>query len=299
MTLALRIVSLAGFATAIWVLVYTAARTTEVTVTPHLGLRGLKRRRALEQNGLLAAIDPLLRLVARWMRFVPAGQLRQRAAELLERGGDWLGLDPDELLALCALSAAFTLAAGGAVAYATEIPIALLPFCAGLGAALPYFALTGEVARRAKAIDRALPGAIDLGALCMTAGLSFPQALEEIVAKSGDPEDPLNEELTLVLHELRLGWTRARALTRFAERAGTEAVRSFVNAVVQSESRGTPLVNVLQIQATTLRQRRSARGEEAAARAAVLMMLPLMLILVAIVLLLLGPFLLQGMASGL
>ncbi|MEZ4339553.1 MAG: hypothetical protein R3B82_23265, partial [Sandaracinaceae bacterium] len=62
--------------------------------------------------------------------------------------------------------------------------------------------------------------------------------------------------------------------------------------------KGNPLAEVLRIQATMLRMRRSVMAEEAAARAAVLMMGPLMLIFCAIILVLLGPFIVQSMESG-
>lgn len=297
MTLALRILSLVGVGAAIAVAVY-AATSGAIASEKRLGLRGLKRRRALERSASFASVEPWVRLFAKWATFVPIGAGRARLEETLEHGGDWLGLDPDELIALSALAGVAGAALGVPLAWALDLPDAVVLFTLGLGAATPYIALTGEVQRRAKTIDRALPGAIDLAALCMTAGLAFPNALEQIVTKSGDPEDPLNEEIALVLHQLRLGWTRRRALESFASRVPTQAVRSFVAAVVQSEQRGTPLVEILQIQASTLRQRRSVSGEEAASRAAVLMLIPLMLILAAIIVLLMGPFVIQGMQSG-
>jgi tight adherence protein C len=296
MTQGLRLASIAAAAIAIFIAAYAAART-ETAKDNHFGLRGLKRRRAQEKNALFAFADPILKLLARWSAFVPIDGVRRRIAATLVHAGDWLGLEVDEFVALSVLGGAMGGAAGSGAAFLLDLPGVLAPFLAGLGAALPYIAVTGEVQRRAKTIDRALPGAIDLAALCMTAGLSFPHAIEQIVEK-GDPEDPLHEELSLVLRQLRLGWTRTRALASFGDRVPSQAVRSFVNAVAQSEERGTPLVDVLRIQATTLRQRRSASGEEAASRAAVLMIVPLMLILASILVFLMGPFLIQAMASG-
>jgi tight adherence protein C len=67
--------------------------------------------------------------------------------------------------------------------------------------------------------------------------------------------------------------------------------------VVQAEEKGNPLAEVLQIQATMLRMRRSVAAEESAARAGVLMMGPLMLIFATIMLIILGPFAVN-IASG-
>lgn len=92
-----------------------------------------------------------------------------------------------------------------------------------------------------------------------------------------------------------MGRTRREALLSFAERMPSTAARNFVNAVVQAEDKGNPLVEVLQVQAHVLRTRRSVAGEEAAARASVLLALPLVLLLGCILLVMLGPFLVNGM----
>jgi tight adherence protein C len=73
-------------------------------------------------------------------------------------------------------------------------------------------------------------------------------------------------------------------------------VQDFAHAVIQAERRGTPLAEVLEVQARVLRMRRSVAAEEAAARASVLLMLPLLLLLLAVLLLLFGPFLVNGVA---
>lgn len=297
MTLALRIASLVGIGLGIATFVYIGA-STDIGEDRTLGLRGLKRRRALEHNALFAAANPLIRFLARGAVLVPLGNARARLSETLEHAGDWLGLDANEFVGLSLLTAIGGLAVGAPSILALDLPGAAIVFMAGLGAALPYIIVTGEAQRRAKTISRALPGAIDLGALCMTAGLSFPQTITQIVSRSGSDDDPLNEEFSLILQQLRLGKTRKRALQRFAERVPSATVRSFVSAVVQSEERGTPLTKILQIQARTLRERRSVSAEEAASRAAVLMIMPLMLIFAAIIIILLGPFVIQGQASG-
>ncbi len=297
MTVALRAIAVAGLALGLWLFVYLGVGS-DIGEERTLGLRGLQRRRALQDSTLFATLSPLVRFFARAAGVVPLAGLRPRIASLLTHAGDWLGLDVNEFLALTGVSVVGTLAVGVPAVFWLELPPVAILFVAGLGVALPYILVTGEAQQRARAIDRALPGAIDLGSLCMTAGLSFPQALGQIVNHSGGARDPLNEELSFILQQLHLGRTRKAALLLFAERVPTTAVRSFVNATVQSEERGTPLSEVLQIQAQTLRQQRTASGEQAASRAAVLMIVPLMLILSATIILLLGPFLLQGSASG-
>ena len=77
-----------------------------------------------------------------------------------------------------------------------------------------------------------------------------------------EKKDSLYEELCRMLQELALGKTHAQALQGFAERAPTELVREFVSNVIQSERRGTPLVEVLTIQAEVARSQALPDGGE-------------------------------------
>jgi tight adherence protein C len=160
--------------------------------------------------------------------------------------------------------------------------------------AMATYVQVGRVAdRRARDISRGLPYVIDLLALAMSAGLDFPGGVRQIIMRSSDRADALNEELERILQELSLGHTRKDALLAFADRSGIVPVREFVNAVVQAEQRGNPLAETLTIQATVSRQRRSMRAEEAAERSATLIYAPLALLMVSILLLIGGPLVLK------
>jgi tight adherence protein C len=158
-----------------------------------------------------------------------------------------------------------------------------------LGAALPYMQVSGAASERLRSIGRGLPYTIDLMALSMGAGLDFPGAVRQVVEKSSNPDDPIIEELTVVLQQLNLGQTRRQALTDFAARAPVESVTEFVNALIQAEERGNPVADVLSIQATVSRTRRSVRAEESAAKAGVALTGPLVLVFFSVLILMLGP----------
>src|SRR5205085_1287261 len=111
--------------------------------------------------------------------------------------------------------------------------------------------------------------------------------------KSSNPEDPIVEEFTLILQTLNLGRTRKDALEEFAKRCPVDAVTEFVNSLVQAEERGNPVAEVLSIQATVSRTRRSVRAEEMAAKAGVKLVGPLMLVFFCVMGLLLGPALMK------
>jgi tight adherence protein C len=263
-----------------------------------LGLRGLKRQRALELVTGWRLLEPMLRwLGARLAPLLPDA-LRQRLEREMALAGDVLGLLPEELLALCALSGALGLGLGGVLGRSSHLGDGVA--VAGLiaGAALPRLRIGSAATQRKKDVNRRLPHAIDLIALSMGAGSDFPGALRQLLDKSPNPNDPLVEELTLLLQSLQLGRTRRRALEELAERVPSDAVVEFVGAVVQAELRGSPLVEVLRIQAEVSRRKRSVRAEELAAKAGVAMMGPLVLVFLAILLLIVAPMVLRLQSNG-
>ncbi|HTE51996.1 MAG TPA: type II secretion system F family protein [Kofleriaceae bacterium] len=269
-----------------------------VAPEPRLGLRGLKRQKALRKRGNFARVEPAVRKVAGWVAALELGGLRRRADALLLSAGDYLGLSADELVALVILGA------GGGAAFAA-LWVALLGFSPVL---IPLFAVgagylvvadvraAADVRRRD--VSRSLPSAIDLIALCMSAGLDFSGALVQIVKNAPLEDDPLIEELGLILYHLQLGHSRSRALQVFGSRVPTESVSDFVFAVVQAEAKGNPLAETLRTQASVLRTRRSVRAEELAAKAANKMLIPMTLLVACALFLILGPMLVKMLGSG-
>lgn len=264
---------------------------------PRLGARGERRKRAVS-GGNFRLIEPVMRVVSGWVRQLPLDARRREVDAELVRAGDWLGLDADEYFALCVLSSVGFGALGTVLVVVGNGTWLLAAGLTALGALFPGISLRSAAKDRIKRIERALPGAIDVASLCMGAGLDFPSALEQIGADRS-LEPALRDEIRRMLDQLRLGHTRREAIESFARRAPGEAVRDFVSAVVQAEEKGTPLAEILAVQARMLRMRRSVRAEEAAAKAAAKMMMPLMLIFCSILLVLLGPFVVRLSTGGL
>lgn len=257
---------------------------------PTLGARGQRRRRALSRGGSFRLVEPPMRVVSGWIGRLPIDGARREVQRELVRAGDWLGLSPDEYFALCVVSAlGFGIFGAVLMALGAFGWTIVLVFVA-VGGLFPRQSLRSAAKERIKRIERGLPDAIDVASLCMGAGLDFPASLDQIAGDPRSIDGYLLDEIRRMLDELRLGHTRKQALEGFARRAPGEAVRDFVSAVVQAEEKGTPLAEILAVQARMLRMRRSVRAEEAAAKAAAKMMMPLMLIFCSILLLLLGPF---------
>lgn len=288
-------IALGAFAVALFCVAYGIASAPSSPSSP-LGLRGLKRQRMLSQNETWAAIEPFVR----WLGIRVSGTLsplqRQALDEQISLAGDWMGITPEEYVAMSLLSAAACAIVGAVMGYiAGGAGLArLLPLILGLlGLFLPYMQISGAATERLRDVSRGLPYAIDLMALAMGAGLDFPGAVRQVVQKSSNPDDPMVEEFTLIMQSLGLGRTRKDALTEFAKRCPVEAVKEFVGSLVQAEERGNPVSEVLQIQATSSRTRRSVRAEELAAKAGVAMVGPLMLVFAAVMMLILGPMYLK------
>jgi tight adherence protein C len=162
----------------------------------------------------------------------------------------------------------------------------------GLGFATPYLQLSSMATKRLRTIERTLPHVVDLMVLGLGAGLDFAAAVRQVIDKAARSDEPLVEELRLLLQELKLGRTRREALTQLCERVPCEPVRDLVAAVTQSEEQGTPLAAVLASQAAASRQRRSVNAEESAAKASNTLMLPLALLFVAVLTLIVSPMVL-------
>lgn len=294
MLLVLRTLGVLFLSASVGVIIYFIAKAPSRNAS-RLGLRGLKRQRALQDSPSWSQFEPLVR----WLGVRVNGMLTDEQYASMDRqlmlAGDYMGLTPEEYLSMSILSGLGGLGAGALAGYLMGIGPILALVVAPLGAALPYLAISEAHQERMKQINRGLPYAVDLMALAMSAGQDFPGAVRQVVDKSSDPNDALVAEFGVVLQELGLGMTRKQALEGFARRAPTESVGEFVGAVVQAEERGNPVSAVLQIQASVSRIRRTVRAEENASKAGVAMVGPLMLVFLCIMLLVMGPMLLRIM----
>lgn len=269
---------------------------TPALIASTLGERGRKRQRALAQGGSFALLEPAIRKVAGWVSRFELAPQRAQLERLLRASGYVLGATPDELIAMMLMS---SIGATAVTFFVLSINHSTkwwwLPVGSAIGFFLPSTRVRDATKQRQKSVNRGLPIAIDLVSLCVGAGTDFPSALKFVVGEMTDEGDATREEFVHIVQQLEVGHTRSHALAMFAERVPTPSVRDFVNAVTQAEEKGTPLAQVLAIQARVLRMRRSVAAEEAAARAGVMLIGPLMLQLCAIMVILFSPFIINGL----
>jgi tight adherence protein C len=274
----------------------------EVEEDEIFGYRLTKRRRLMVENDLYRGVMPLVQIFSHYFKKMPdiaLGGLVNRPAirDKLMRSGFVGSLTPNEYYGMCCVSALGMFLAGVFVTFGiTGFP--QLPVCLIFGAVglfFPVFQVNGAIEDRLVEINRRLPYVIDLLVLSMRAGLDFMTALDRVVAQgqAQNADDPMIQELGVVLQEMKVGTARTDALVNLCNRVESEYLASMVGSILQSEKRGTPLAQVLEIQIETIRNKRTARVEKAASQAAVKILLPLMFIFGAVVVIVMGAFVLK------
>lgn len=151
------------------------------------------------------------------------------------------------------------------------------------------------VARRAVArqneIRRALPEALDLMAIAVTAGTGLEASIALVARRLAGP---LGEELSRLLREIQLGASRKEALHGLRDRTDVPELGRFVLALVQADTLGSPLAEVLRAQASEMRMLRRQRAREQAAKTPVKLLVPLLLgIFPALGVVVMGPAIIQ------
>ncbi len=289
-----------GCAAAAAIVVVIGFAPDRLPEVPSVGRRGAKRRQLREESTLFRWFEPALRLATYHVQRIKPGGFRRWIASELVRAGEPGGLDADEYLALI-LTCVFFGAGSGAAFFA----LAKLGAAGGailstvIAIMFPIMWLSDRARERMRLIGQALPYALDLMVLAISAGIDFVGATRHVVERASVKNDPLREELGRVLAELQLGRTRADALSAMAERAPSPVVRSFVSSVIEAEKRGVPLAEALRIQADSMRTQRSQNIEKRAGRAAVLMLMPLTLIFFATFLVLFGGTIVKAIRGNL
>ena len=159
----------------------------------------------------------------------------------------------------------------------------------------PNLYLYQKVYDRSNRMQRDLPDAIDLMTISVESGLAFDAAVQQVARNT---EGPLADEFSRVLREMQIGQGRAEALRGLAERTEVDDVKSFVTSMVQADSFGIPIANVLRIQSSEMRTKRRQRAEEKAQKVPVKITIPLIFcILPCLFIAVMGPAVIHIMDS--
>ena len=154
----------------------------------------------------------------------------------------------------------------------------------------PDIWLKNKINKRASAIRKGLPDALDLLVICAEAGLTVDAAFSRVARELGKAYPELGDEFALTSIELGFLTDRRTAFENLAQRINLDAVRGVVTTMIQTEKYGTPLASALRVLAAEFRNERMMRAEEKAARLPAIMTVPLILfILPVLFIVILGP----------
>jgi tight adherence protein C len=255
----------------------------------------------IEPGFQVRVLNPLLdRFVGLGRRVTPS-DYAERIAQKLNVAGNPPGWTVDRVMSLKVVGIAVGLVGGVLLAWLlgkgtmTSIGLTLVGGVVGYYGPNLYLYQKGH--DRAASMQRALPDALDLLTISVEAGLGFDAALSQVARNT---DGPLADEFARVLQEMQIGLGRSQALRALGERSTLAELRSFTSAMVQADSFGIPVGQVLRVQSNEIRLKRRQRAEEAAQKIPVKIMVPLvMFILPALFVAVLGPAIITMMDTGL
>lgn len=225
----------------------------------------------------------------------------ERIRRKLDLAGNPRGWDVDRVVSGKVVGAVAGLVAGVVLAmlFGLSTPTFVVTVVAGLvlGFLAPGLYLYQKAYDRTQQITRDLPDAIDLMTISVESGLGFDAAVQQVARNT---EGPVAEEFARVLREMQIGQGRSAALRAMAERTDVADLKSFVSAMVQADSFGIPVAQVLRVQSQEMRVKRRQRAEEKAQQVPVKITVPLIFfILPCLFVAVMGPAALGIMDGGL
>jgi len=284
-------------AAAVGALVYVVASTSIEKADVRDSLRRLEgyQIQDVRDQEMLApmserVVAPLLEgLTGMAQRFTPKGY-GEKVAQKLVHAGNPPNLNVDKILVMKLLglvSVVFWLPITLMLGFQGPLLLVGIVVLWGVSFMYPDVLLNRKIEDRQKEISRKLPDILDLLVISVEASLGFEQALDRTcTAVPG----ALSDEFRRMLHEIRIGSTRADALRAMADRSDVPELRSFILAMLQADTFGVSISRLLRSQADEMRIKRRLMAQEKAQKAPVKMLFPLVFcIFPSIFVVILGP----------
>lgn len=247
----------------------TAPPDLAMRVGLHRGTRSVAHRQSGPVSTYLALLTP---------RWTDASNSATRLLAGAGRTGGIPQLRMDQVmwggsgLLIGALVAWLTIIRG-----ATPVAVVVLP---SLGAVIALLLLDRRISAQAKRrrarIEQQLPDVAELLAFAVAAGESIVPALHRVCSMvTGD----LADELRIVVAEVATGVPLEVSLRAASDRMGVPSVERFVDGLIISLERGTPLVAVVRAQASDARSTQQQALMELAGRKDVVMLVPVVFLI--------------------
>ena len=288
-----------GIAVAAVVLIYFGIRgggSSPSSIEERLNSFGIQAPLTLsereQQEGFSARIvKPTIRRMSNSLgNRSPASAMEKTRAKLAQAG------NPSGMGAVEFLGLRYLVAGGLGIGFFVLITVAGLGLsvalligavCAVFGFIMPNIWLDRKRKARRKEIMLSLPDAIDMLTISVESGLGFDPAMLRVAEKW---DNALSREFARVLSEMRIGKTKRDALREMTIRCDEDGLTTFVSSVIQADTLGVPITQVLRIQSEAMRVKRRQRAEEQAQRAPLKMLFPMVfLIFPALYVVILGP----------
>ena len=229
----------------------------------------------------------LLRLVRLAQRLSPTG-VAGRIQRHLDLAGNPPGWTVERVFAFKGIG----LLAGVGVGLVPGLGgvVSLLLWCGGLGAAgffVPDVLTWNAGLKRQELVQKTLPDALDMLTVSVEAGLGFDAALAQVTKNT---DGPLAGEFARVLQEMQIGKARSAAIRAMADRTTVGDLGRFASALVQADTLGIPVANVLREQSKEMRIKRRQRAEEKAQKIPIKILFPMIFfIFPALFVVIIGP----------
>lgn len=158
-----------------------------------------------------------------------------------------------------------------------------------LGWALPMLRIRSKAEERKREIEKAMPDLLDMLNMCVSQGLTVPDALKRILKDFRGVYPALSQELSIVTEQAQIT-NMHTALESFSHRVDLPEIHSFTSLMIQTERMGTSISEALTTYSDTMRESLRQRADEKGNQATFRLLFPTVLCLMpAVYLFLLGP----------
>jgi tight adherence protein C len=179
------------------------------------------------------------------------------------------------LAAFAGAAALFTL--GATLGWSFPRVVLGMAIAAGFASIVPLAIVQRQARLRLRDMEETFPDTLDLLVICVEAGLGTDAALLRVAEEQSGHGLAIGHELLLACREAQAGIPRREALTRMANRLGSEPVRSLTRFLVQTEELGGSIARSLRVYASTMRQKRRQKAEELVRKLVIRLLFPLAL----------------------
>lgn len=235
--------------------------------------------------------QPLYETISKWIYHLTPEQKIKKLSLRLEASGLLKNNTVEKWLYKSSMMVLTISGFIGLMAYLLEPNILTALVMTGLMILLIQFSLrfyiSRQISQRKFKITKALPFTLDLITVSVEAGLSFDGAIARVIT---NVPGELSDEFAKTLKETKMGIERKIALRNMSDRCEIKELSMFITSIIQADSLGVSLGNVLRIEASGLREHRKQAAREKAMKAPVKMLFPLIIfIFPAIFIIILGP----------